>query len=155
MTKYKNVHQRFWEKVCPRKKCLEFTGCRDTNGYGTFWGDRGRMEKAHRWSYQAYVGAIPDGLEMDHLCRNRVCVHPDHLEPVTHAENMTRSMSGLAAKLRLDGMTHCKRGHEFTPSNIYWGKTRIGNPARWCRTCRREYMHDWRRRSFAAEGYPE
>lgn len=73
--------------------------------------------QAHRVSYTAYKGKIPKGLFIDHLCRNRYCINPDHLEPVTHEENIRRSpivpSSINAAK------THCIRGHEFTPENTY------------------------------------
>jgi hypothetical protein len=64
---------------------------------------------AHRWAYEAFVGPIPEGLEIDHLCRNRACVNPAHLDPVTHQENMSR---GKAAR-----MTHCHKGHPFDEAN--------------------------------------
>jgi len=67
------------------------------------------MVKAHRWAYETCVGSINDGLQIDHLCRVRECVNPDHLQPVTHAENMRRARR-----------THCRRGHELTPENVYW-----------------------------------
>lgn len=83
---------RFWSKVAlPSGQfgCLEWQGARSTNGYGMFWLD-GRQGGAHRWSYERLVGPVPDGLELDHLCANRGCVRPDHLEPVTHRENLRR-----------------------------------------------------------------
>ena len=83
---------------------------------------------AHRLVYKLIVGDIPEGLELDHLCRNRPCVNPGHLEPVTHAENVRRG-----AALR----THCKQGHEFTAENTYRMPRgpRVG--ARHCRACNR------------------
>lgn len=83
-----------------------------------------KMLRAHRFSYEVFVGKIPEGLCLDHLCRNTLCVNPKHLEPVTHTENMKRGFSA--------NKTHCKNGHERTISNIYI------NPkgAKECITCR-------------------
>ncbi|HEV2123202.1 MAG TPA: HNH endonuclease signature motif containing protein [Chloroflexota bacterium] len=89
--------------------------------------------KAHRWAYEALVGPIPTGTELDHLCRNPACVRPDHLEPVTHAENIRR---GYAAKPRPRWTTtHCPRGHAYDEANSYiHPKTGL----RSCRTCSAE-----------------
>lgn len=93
------------------------------DGYGLFWRGPGKgMGSAHIWAWERANGPVPDGLELDHQCRVRHCVNPNHLEPVTHAENMRR-----AAALR----THCKYGHEFTEEN-----TRISpQGTRICRAC--------------------
>lgn len=99
-------------------------------GYGRFWTVKSGLVEAHRWSYEYYVGPIPDGLQIDHLCRVHSCVNPQHLEPVTQRENALRGygMSGIYAR-----RTHCKNGHEYTPENTHMMKS-----GRWCRTCDRE-----------------
>lgn len=101
--------------------CLIWHGSIDKDGYGKY---RGVM--AHRVHWDLEKGFLADGYEIDHLCRVRACVNVSHLEPVTHRENMLRGWSATK--------THCKRGHEFTPENIYvWPK----NPyVRHCRACR-------------------
>jgi len=118
-----------------------------TDGYGRFW-LKGRWIGAHRASYLLFVGPIPPAKQLDHLCRNRRCVNPLHLEIVTQQENIAR---GLTGKLnhRNAKKTHCKRGHEFTEENTY--PTPGGG--RKCRECeltrmRRRYRddHHYRRR---------
>ena len=96
---------------------------KDLCGYGKFKLD-GWMQMAHRVAYQHYIGPIPDGLELDHLCRVRGCVNPAHLEAVTHAENMARGAFAMR--------THCPQGHEYAGDNLgLWADN-----ARRCRTCR-------------------
>lgn len=97
--------------------CLIWTGRVGPDGYG-----RCGHKSAHRRVYEALVGPIPAGLELDHLCRTRLCVEPTHLEPVTHAENIRR-------RYRLQ--THCVNGHEFNGVNTYMRPT--GH--RDCREC--------------------
>lgn len=107
--------------------CWIWQGCTDRGGYGLFTGERGHpipyMSMAHRWSYYAAVGPVPDGLELDHLCNVRACINPAHLEPVTRQENQRR---------RSERQTHCKWGHEFTDQNTYIHAT---SGARVCRRC--------------------
>lgn len=113
--------------------CLVWQGSLDRYGYGQWsWGySHLGTSKAHRVVYELERGPIPEGLQIDHLCRNCACVNPDHLEPVTNAENQRR-----AALAR----THCKHGHEFSPENTF----RQANGARGCIKCRRD--DDARRR---------
>lgn len=112
-------------KVTP-SGCWEWTGHRQPNGYGAITlhepGKKPRTVRVHRLSYEAYVGPIPDGMDVDHECENRPCFNPEHLTPKTHAKNMER--------LR---RTHCIRGHELTEDNIYTYRNK-----RHCRPCRRE-----------------
>lgn len=105
--------------------CWIFTGALNPAGYGVI-GYAGKVHLAHRLSYEVEVGPIPDGLELDHLCRNRNCFNPDHLEPVTHLENMRRS-----SRVK----THCIRGHELAaPEHFY---ERPDGRGRECKTCRK------------------
>lgn len=125
---------RFFHSASVTAECWEWTGYIKPNGYGQFHPAHGQTAYAHRWSFQSFVGEIPHGLQIDHLCRNRKCVNPDHLEPVTNVENMRRAPvngGGLfhAAK------THCIRGHEFAPDNTY-----SHNGKRHCRACKKEYL---------------
>lgn len=119
---------RFWDRVIRTDGCWEWKGAHNELGYSLFYLDHRRV-RAHRVAYELTVAPIPEGLELDHLCRNRGCVRPDHLEPVTHAENMRRSESASgwnAAK------THCANGHPFSPDN-----TTVRDGKRECRECRK------------------
>jgi len=127
----------FFDKVEFTDSCWLWAAPDASLGYGQFWIGT-RKVYAHRWIYEFCVGSIPDGLQIDHLCRVRHCVNPDHLEPVTVRENILRG-EGLPA--RLARQTHCKWGHEFTEENTY-RSSRHG--CRNCRACHRE----WRNRAL-------
>jgi hypothetical protein len=114
--------QRF---IQPTGCCWYWTGSLDGKGYGRI-SVGNRLVRAHRWVYTVLVGAIPDGLMLDHLCRNKVCVNPDHLEPVTNRENLLRGRGVVLHPVT----THCKHGHAYTPDN-----TRINRKGR--KVCRR------------------
>lgn len=106
--------QRLWDKINKTSGCWVWTGAGLTSrGYGLFWKD-GKVQSAHRVVYELLVGEIPEGLTLDHLCRNRACVNPQHLEPVTQKVNTLRGES-LSAKYAQ--RTHCKNGHEYTTEN--------------------------------------
>lgn len=137
MGKHVPFHERLWSKVAAVGnlcECWEWTGGSDGKGYGKFSLDATRSgyrtTKAHRAIYEVLVGPIPDGMELDHLCRNRSCVNPAHMEVVTHEVNSLRGESFSAENAR---KTHCPRGHEYTPENTYVAPKR---PRRACRTCR-------------------
>jgi len=141
--KHMDVESRFFDRVDRSGECWVWTGQQNELGYGRFHAN-GRKVKAHRWSYEHLVGPIPEGLVLDHLCRNPSCVNPEHLEPVTQAENNRRGESLTAKQAR---QTHCKRGHEFTPENTY--VTTRGE--RTCRVCRRSQNKVYREKRKARE----
>jgi len=142
MATYEEVLDRLADKFTVGDGCWQWRVL-NSEGYGTFRVD-GAKKKAHRVLYELMVGPIPEGLDLDHLCRNRGCVRPDHLEPVTRGENQRR---GVPYRTPRDcnpwgrRVTHCPRGHEYTPENIRGGQ---GN-RRSCLICHRERMAEYRR----------
>lgn len=126
------AQQRFWSKVHPdRFGCLVWQSTKSIDGYGRFRLD-GVYMMAHRIAWQWKYGFIPQGLTVDHLCRNRACVKVKHLELVTNRENVLRG-NGLTA--RNHRATHCCRGHPFDENNTYIDPKR---GVRACRICQRE-----------------
>lgn len=120
--------------------CLRWVGsCNAATGYGTFYASGGAVPvSAHRWSYEHHIRPIPNGLVIDHICRNRWCVEPSHLRAVTQMENVMEERSQSIARIN-KSKTHCKNGHEFTATNtrMLHGKWRV------CVACSLERGRDY------------
>lgn len=119
------MRERILSKVLPEPNsgCWLWDAFVHPTGYAVLRAD-GKSQYAHRLSYEAFVGPVPSGLQLDHLCRIRSCVNPSHLEPVTPKENTRRGLNMIPR-------THCRKGHEFSDDNLYWYLGR-----RQCRKCR-------------------
>jgi hypothetical protein len=127
--------------------CLLWLGAKTEKGYGRIGKTGGGTTGTHQVAWESVNGKVPDGLELDHTCRNRACVNVDHLEAVTHLENIKRgirpqwyydSLHGLRKKDR----SHCVHGHEMSEKNIKWIN---GGKYKYCRRCFNEGRNRWRR----------
>lgn len=119
------------------------TGCWIWDGNLSQWGYAKYPINVHRFTYEQFVGLIPEGLEINHLCEHPACVNPEHLEAVTHRENMAYGHTIIAQQLR---RTHCPEGHPYDGPNLYTDPR--GN--RQCRECRRRDMRAYRGRRRSA-----
>lgn len=121
-------------------ECWRWTGAHTRKGYGQLKVN-GRVQSVHRLAYEEWVGEIPNGHDVDHVaaagCRHRDCIRPEHLEAVTHAENIARMVALI---------THCPQGHEYTPENTIVGTKGNGYRARHCRTCKSRYQRAYKAR---------
>ncbi|MGI8477822.1 MAG: HNH endonuclease signature motif containing protein [Thermomicrobiales bacterium] len=148
MSKFRPIHinasqiERFWSKVAiaPGSACWEWQGKPKSSGYGSFMGD---CHPAHRVSFLIANGSVDPDLDVDHICRNRRCVRPEHLRQVPHRENTLCGIGPTAVNAR---KTHCKRGHPFTPDNMRVETT----GSRRCLTCAMALKRARRARRHAA-----
>lgn len=136
-----SVRERLLDRIFidPITVCWNWAGSKAGGGYGLIL-VAGRVRGVHVLSYETFIGPIPDGLEIDHLCRNKGCINPEHLEAVTHRVNILRG-NGITAKKAQQ--TICKWGHEFTPENTY----ATARGGRDCRACKRKQNRDRYERS--------
>lgn len=136
------AEERFWSKVDKDGPggCWEWTAGKDWDGYGIFHESHRRSRRAHRYAYELLVGPIPEGLTTDHLCRNRGCVNPTHLELVTPVENVMRGESDAAKNARKGT---CKAGHPLSGPNL---SIYARDGSRVCLECRRRTSVAYRKR---------
>lgn len=120
-----------WSKVDKTDSCWNWTAALNHYGYGVVRVEK-RARMAHRHIYELLVGPIPERRDLDHLCRNRRCVNPAHLEPVSRRTNLLR---GQTITARNAAVTHCPHGHEYTAANTITFRKKNGGESRVCRTC--------------------
>lgn len=138
---------RFFEKVLKTKTCWIWLATK-SRGYGNFW-DGKRYRGAHLFSYEFLIGKVPEGLQIDHLCRNKACVNPAHLEPVTARENMLRAKEFKITEFGVKKLSRerCSKGHKYTPENIYREKSN----KRRCKKCIRAKNFFYREKKRAEQ----
>jgi hypothetical protein len=143
-TSMSDIKERFLDKVQmePNSGCWLWTGTTNAAGYGGFVFNK-RKRPAHRVAYELFCDEIPEGLVIDHLCRVRCCVNPDHLEPVSFQENVRRGDQGKHRAAIESAKTCCPKGHEYTPEN-----TRVYKTSRFCKKCAREQYKKWRAKNI-------
>ncbi len=126
------TEKRFWAKVEKTETCWLWRGCLSKYGYGHFCANGRKNTFVHRYSFTLHGGQMIDGLQIDHLCRVRNCVNPQHLELVTRRMNLLRGESPSGQNAR---KSHCGKGHPFSGDNLYI----FPNGDRACRQCRRDW----------------
>ena len=144
--------ERFTKKYRKLKNgCWEWQAATSPKGYGMFYYDGRPSGRAHRFSYEHFVGKIPNGYTIDHLCRNRRCVNPKHLEAVTNKENVLRGNGLTAQNAR---KTHCIKGHPLSGDNLMTRNYR-NTVMRNCKICTRKSQKEWRIKTFIITRYKE
>jgi len=128
------ILKRFWDKVETTNSCWNWKGCLNNAGYGMFRVN-GKNYSPHRFSFETFIHKIPENMIIDHLCKNRSCVNPAHLDFVTNQENIRRGKNYQSKQ------THCKRGHEFNAIN-----SRLSiDGKRVCKICRNDNQNKKRK----------
>ena len=140
---------RVYAKISPEPNsgCWLWTGAISDTGYANaslVINGKRVTKNIHRLLYQLERGPIASGLQIDHLCRNRGCVNPDHLDLVTPRENTMRGAGPKLAAEYQRAKTHCPQGHEYSEGNLYIYKGRKGNDCRGCCECRRMSVRKYR-----------
>lgn len=130
--------ERFWQRVEKTSECWIWRGSLTRQGYGQFGYAPGKTGRAHKLAWEWQNGSVPEGLVLDHLCRNRACVRPEHLEPVTPRTNALRGIGPTAINSR---KRFCNQGHEFTAENTMRGS----KGERICRVCSYRKASEWGR----------
>lgn len=136
------AEEKFWDRVSKQGSCWVWTGEINGWGYGATHVER-KHRSAHRVAYEMARGPIPPGMQVDHLCGNKVCVNPDHLEPVTLQENLRRArVAGRIFDLGVfhKAKTQCPHGHAYVPGNLYLPP----RGGRICLTCKRKHLIAWK-----------
>jgi len=137
------IKKRFLKKLRKTRSCWVWLGKDGGTGYGRFWIKGHFTKRASRISYELFVRRIPKGLTIDHLCRNRICVNPKHLEAVTSRENILR---GIGPSARNSKVTHCPQGHPYKGRNVMINKKR----QRICRICSYKLSREFKARKRKA-----
>lgn len=147
----------FWAKVQVSPYCWHYGDYKYTNHTAVLL--EGKYVGVHKVAYEYLIGPVPEGMELDHLCHNKRCVNPDHLEPVTHAENLRRAWAlkklrgGMKreASERKGTQTHCWKGHELAKVGVLLSAKKDGKVRRRCRACQQEIQTRWRRKNGIAD----
>lgn len=142
------MQERFWSKVDKTNLsgCWLWLAGKNNHGYGRF-SINNKYERAHRVAYELVKGPIAEGVTLDHLCRNPACVNPDHLEPVTHRENVLRGKAPPAIHAK---KTHCPNGHPLEGENL--AKWDLAHGQRKCKICINELQNERKRAKLIAIG---
>ncbi len=141
----------FWQKVrVANSGCWEWVAYCDKDGYGKY--SLASVSSVcgrgvHRITYHHFIARIPEGMQIDHLCRNRRCCNPEHLEAVTVGENVNRSLNYIALNRR---KTHCPQGHAYVGDNLVIKINRHGTESRVCKKCRNDQAREYQRHRRAA-----